>query len=239
MPLPFSRPAVIRLRRCRGGSQIRPPPVDHDVRRVRRLGAPPHRVSPFGRVPFSAAKKEPKRRRGWAPMGVPAHSRATPRPLGVADFISLASPGRAKLAHSIAPPLQRKPASLGFALGAACGGLKALLPSAKFPARKIRLRVLISSGPLGPGSVQNFGLCHFTAAPASDQPWQGVRDRRCAGRSRFHEPGTGESGTRPYGEPRPFPRYVGRGKPRPYGVTGKHSPQRIGGRPHRAAPTAI
>ena len=80
MPLPFSRPAVIRLRRCRGGSQIRPPPVDHDVRRVRRLGAPPHRVSPFGRVPFSAAKKEPKRRRGWAPMGVPAHSRATPGP---------------------------------------------------------------------------------------------------------------------------------------------------------------
>ena len=32
-------------------------------------------------------------------------------------------PGRAKLAHSIAPPLQRKPASLGFALGAAFGGL--------------------------------------------------------------------------------------------------------------------
>ena len=44
------------------------------------------------------------------------------RVLGVADFISLASPGRAKLAHSIAPPLQLKPASLGFALGAACGG---------------------------------------------------------------------------------------------------------------------
>ena len=80
MPLPFSRPAVIRLRRCRGGSQIRPPSVDPDVRRARRLGAPPHRVSPFGRVPFSAAKKEPKRRRGWAPMGVPAHSRATPEP---------------------------------------------------------------------------------------------------------------------------------------------------------------
>ena len=58
----------------------RPPSVDHDVRRARRLGAPPHRVSPFGRVPFSAAKKEPKRRRGWAPMGVPAHSRATPGP---------------------------------------------------------------------------------------------------------------------------------------------------------------
>ena len=38
------------------------------------------RVSPFGRVPFFAAKKEPKRRRGWAPMGVPAHSRTTPGP---------------------------------------------------------------------------------------------------------------------------------------------------------------
>ena len=32
-------------------------------------------------------------------------------------------PDRAKLAHSIAPPLQRKPAALGFALGAAFGGL--------------------------------------------------------------------------------------------------------------------
>ena len=44
------------------------------------------------------------------------------RVLGVADCISLASPRRAKLAHSIAPPLQRKPASLGFALGGAYGG---------------------------------------------------------------------------------------------------------------------
>ena len=41
----------------------------------------------------------------------------------VADFVSLASSCRTKLAHSIAPPLQRKPASLGFALGAAFGGL--------------------------------------------------------------------------------------------------------------------
>ena len=98
-----------------------------------------------------------------------------------------------------------------------------LHPSAKFPARKIRLRVLIPSGPLGPGSVQNSGLCHFTAAPGSDQPWQRVRDRARAGRRRFHEPGTGRPVSRPYGEPRPFPRYVGRGKPLPYGVTGKHS----------------
>ena len=48
------------------------------------------------------------------------------RPTGafvVADFVSLASPDWAKLDHSIAPPLQRKPAALGFALGAACGGL--------------------------------------------------------------------------------------------------------------------
>ena len=41
----------------------------------------------------------------------------------VADFVSLASPYRTKLAHFIAPPLQRKPAALGFALGAAFGGL--------------------------------------------------------------------------------------------------------------------
>ena len=43
---------------------------------------------------------------------------------------------------------------------------------------------MIPPGPLGPGVVQNFGLCHFTAAPGSDQPWQRVRDRRCAGRGR-------------------------------------------------------
>ena len=34
---------------------------------------------------------------------------------------------------------------------------------------------MIPPGPLGPGVVQNFGLCHFTAAPGSDQPWQGAR----------------------------------------------------------------
>ena len=43
---------------------------------------------------------------------------------------------------------------------------------------------MIPPGPLGPGVVQNFGLCHFTAAPGSDQPWQRVRDRGCAGRGR-------------------------------------------------------
>ena len=50
-----------------------------------------------------------------------------------------------------------------------------LRPSAKFSAHKIRFQMLIPSGPLGPGSVQNSGLCHFTAAPGSDQPWQRVR----------------------------------------------------------------
>ena len=35
---------------------------------------------------------------------------------------------------------------------------------------------MISPGPLGPGAVQNFGLCHFTAAPGSDQPWQPLPD---------------------------------------------------------------
>ena len=44
-------------------------------------------------------------------------------PFVVADFVSLASPYQTKLAHFIAPPLQRKPAALGFALGAAFGGL--------------------------------------------------------------------------------------------------------------------
>ena len=52
-----------------------------------------------------------------------------------------------------------------------------LRPSAKFPARKVRFRVLIPSGPLGPGAVQNFIRYGFTAAPGSDQPWQRVQVR--------------------------------------------------------------
>ena len=55
------------------------------------------------------------------------------RPTGafvVADFVSLASPDWAKLAHSIAPPLQRKPAALGFALGP---------PAAAYLGGKLRL----------------------------------------------------------------------------------------------------
>ena len=72
-------------------------------------------------------------------------------------------------------------------------------PSTEVPARKIRFRVSILSGPLGPGAVQNFSFCHFTAAPGSDQPWQRVRDRVCAGRSRSYEPGAGGPVSRPYG----------------------------------------
>ena len=82
-------------------------------------------------------------------------------------------------------------------MGAACGGLKALHPSAKVPARKIRLRIMIPSGTLGPDAVQNCGLCHFTAIPGSDQPWQGMRDRVCAGWSRSHEPGRADLGSAP------------------------------------------
>ena len=74
-----------------------------------------------------------------------------------------------------------------------------LRPSTEVPARKIRFRVLIPPGPLGPVAVQNFGFFQFPAAPGSGQPWQGMRDRVCAGWSRSHEAGTGESGTRPYG----------------------------------------
>ena len=60
----------------RGGSQIRPSSVDRDARRARRLIG----FRPFGRVSFPAMGKKPKDRREWAPMGVPAHSRATPGP---------------------------------------------------------------------------------------------------------------------------------------------------------------
>ena len=58
-----------------------------------------------------------------------------------------------------------------------------LYSSAKVPARKIRFRGFISSGPPGPDAVQNFGLFHFTAAPGSDQPWQRAQGRRCVDRN--------------------------------------------------------
>ena len=69
------------MRRRMGSPCGRPPPVDRDVRRARRLGAPYLAgFRPAGRPPLPAAAKEAKRRRGWAPMGVPAHSRSAPGP---------------------------------------------------------------------------------------------------------------------------------------------------------------
>ena len=111
-----------------------------------------------------------------------------------------------------------------------------LRPSAKFPAHKIRFQVLIPSGPLGPGRHK---ILACTISPPCLVPTS--RGRGCwsggVGRSRSHESGTGESGTRPYGEPRPFLRYVGRGKPIPYGVNGETFPAEnrraaTQGRPH-------
>ena len=92
---------------------------------------------PAGRVPFSSAKKEPKRRRGelrWASPPIVAH----PVPIYGGYPIPLCN----------------------------ISGAQNMVPG------------LIPSGPLGPSTAQNFGLCYFTAAPGSDQPWQGVRNRR-------------------------------------------------------------
>ena len=65
----------------RGGSQPRPSSTDHDADRSCRLKG----SRPAGRPPLPAAAKEAKRRRGRAPMGVPAHSRSTPGPLFTGD----------------------------------------------------------------------------------------------------------------------------------------------------------
>ena len=58
----------------------------------------------------------------------------------------------------------------------------------------------------------NFGRYGFTAAPGSDQLWQRVRDRRCAGRNRSENRKRAGQETRPYGGP------------------GKYTPQKTGGR---------
>ena len=49
------------------------------------------------------------------------------------------------------------------------------IPSCNISGAQNMVPGMIPPGPLGPGAVQNFGLCHFTAAPGSDQPWQRVR----------------------------------------------------------------
>ena len=65
------------------------------------------------------------------------------------------------------------------------------IPSCNISGAQNMVPGMIPPGPLGPGAAQNFGLCHFTAAPRFDQPWQRVRDRGCAGRGRSHGAGTG------------------------------------------------
>ena len=176
----------------RGGSQIRPSSVDRDARRARRLTG----FRPFGRVSFPAMGKKPKDRREWAPMGVPAHSRATPGPPFTEDT-----------------PIRFRKSS----------GAQNTVPD------------FIPPGPLGPGAVQNSGLCHFTAAPGSDQLWQMAQVGGRTGRNRS------ENRKRAGQCPAPTAcqtnrRDSGRGKPLPYGVTEKHSAA-DGGRLHGTAPT--
>ena len=189
MPLPRSPPAVVRLRRCRGG-----------LRPTRWFSDRFHstlRVSPCGASLFARGGKGTK-----TPPGV----------------------SRGRLTAPAGPPPD--PRLRGIPLR----------PSAKFPAHKIRFQVLIPSGPLGPGRRK---ILACTISPPRLVPTS--RGRGCGsggvGRSRSHESGTGESGTRPYGEPRPFLRYVGRGKPIPYGVNGETFPAEnrraaTQGRPH-------
>ena len=69
--------------RRRDGSQTRPPFVDHDVRRARRLGAPYLAgFRPAGRPPLPAAAKEAKRRRGY-PAVASRLQRGHPRTPGI------------------------------------------------------------------------------------------------------------------------------------------------------------
>ena len=119
----------------------------------------------------------------------------------VADFVSLASPYRTKLAHSIAPPLQRKPALLGFALGAAFGGLFGwkIIVSAVLQLRlnlPSRRRLVLSRRARPPGRAA------YICGPASVRPLRKEGSGFCVRRR-------GGSVTRPSG----FRQVGGRGDP--------------------------
>ena len=139
---PSRRISEMAVVRRRGGTLACPSSADHDVRRARRLGAPPRRVSPCGASFFPSDGKETKGSPGETHIAV--GNRSPPAPVR-------------------SPP---DPRLRGIPL----------YPSAGVPARRIRFPVLIFSGPLGPGAVQNFGWYDFTAAPGSDQPWQRVQN---------------------------------------------------------------
>ena len=81
LPLPFSRPAVIRLKHCRGGSQIRPPSVDHDVRRARRLTG----FRPLGEFLFPRRKRNQNAAGGGLRWASPPIVAPPPAPLFTGD----------------------------------------------------------------------------------------------------------------------------------------------------------
>ena len=175
LPLPRSPPAVVRLRRCRGG-----------LRPTRWFSDRFHstlRVSPCGASLFARGGKGTK-----TPPGV----------------------SRGRLTAPAEPPPDPRLRGLS------------LYSSAKVPARKIRFRGFISSGPPDPDTVQNFGLFRFTAAPGSDQPWQRVQGRGCVDRN-CPKTGNGRASVPPlrYEKKVLLQRNDGRGKPLPCGMGGE------------------
>ena len=109
-----------------------------------------------------------------------------------------------------------------FASFAAAG--KGGRPAGRDPLRR---RDLSASWSAEDGRVWDPPLRRSTAIPETWREGQ-APPLRMDGETSTGGERAGGSGTRPYGDPRPFPRHGGRGKPLPYGVAGKHFPAENG-----------
>lgn len=161
---------MIRLKRHRGGTPARPPV---------------HPRGMFSRHPVGEGLAPPAVSRKWPWVAVGAAPCGRPPDFG---RVSFHAEGFALRGEFLFPRRKRNQNAAGGELRWASPPIVAHPPSpftgdtpiplCNISGAQNMVPGLIPSGPLGPSTAQNFGLCYFTAAPGSDQPWQGVRNRR-------------------------------------------------------------
>ena len=177
--------------RRRGGSQTRPPSVDCDARRARRLGAPPYRVSPCGASFFPSDGKETKGSPGETHIAVgnkfpPPPVRSPPAPRNLRGPNSRGLPvtvrrGRdndcpRNRAAAAAAPKSRRPGQLDQTGAPDCS-------RSNLCGRRIGGRVWDPPVPdswerLRPTHLRSHTLCHGWSEPGAAVKW--CRPKFCA-----------------------------------------------------------